>query len=98
MNFSEGGVFETRCMFQAATPASNQPARRPTRGSGLGAETDMSGAADAPPDDIPPLDAHAAIAAVARTAALSLACGLLNNESTLTVGSSRGYGRPAIAE
>jgi hypothetical protein len=28
-------------MFQVATPASNNPALRPTRGSGLGAATDI---------------------------------------------------------
>src|SRR5688572_6966782 len=43
-NFAEGGVVETRRRFQAATPASNLPARRPTRGSGLGGATAMLGA------------------------------------------------------
>src|SRR5262249_769138 len=42
VNFSDGGVFESTCRFQAASPASNFPARRPTRGSGLGAVVDMS--------------------------------------------------------
>src|SRR3989454_7010843 len=50
-NFSEGGVFETTRRFHDASPASMSPARRPTRGSGLGATVDML-----PPPD----DAHAA--------------------------------------
>src|SRR5690349_15930129 len=32
----EGRVFETSLMFHDASPASNQPALRPTRGSGFG--------------------------------------------------------------
>src|SRR5437667_6973145 len=50
-NFSGGGVFETTRRFHVASPAFMSPARRPTRGSGLGATVDMF----APPDD-----AHAA--------------------------------------
>src|SRR2546428_9574296 len=50
-NFSGGAVFETTRMFQDASSAFISPARRPTRGSGLGATVDML----APPDD-----AHAA--------------------------------------
>ena len=45
-NFSEGGVVDTRRMFQAAWPASHMPALRPTRGSGFGATADM------PPPDV----------------------------------------------
>src|SRR5437667_11448463 len=52
-NFSGGGVFETTRRFHVASPAFMTPARRPTRGSGLGATVDMF----APPDD-----AHAATA------------------------------------
>src|SRR5712692_4904538 len=51
-NFSDGGVFDTTRIFQDASPASMSPARRPTRGSGVGATVDML----APPPD----DAHAA--------------------------------------
>src|SRR5688500_16811263 len=40
-NFSDGFVVEISRMFQFATPASNQPGLRPTRGSGLGAVTDI---------------------------------------------------------
>src|SRR5689334_21911772 len=56
MNASDGGCFATTVRFQVASPASIQPARSPTRGSGLGAEVDMSGAELAEDDDI---DAHA---------------------------------------
>src|SRR5260370_25835479 len=50
-NFSDGGVFETTRRFHDASPASMSPARRPTRGSGVGATVDMLA---------PPEDAHAA--------------------------------------
>ncbi len=50
-NFPGGGVFDTTRRFQVASAAFISPARRPTRGSGLGATVDMF----APPDD-----AHAA--------------------------------------
>jgi len=40
MKSGEGGVVETSWMFQAASPASIHPARRPTRGSGLGSAVD----------------------------------------------------------
>src|SRR6266496_1379827 len=42
MKSGDGGVVETRRMFQAARAASIHPARSPTRGSGLGAVVDMS--------------------------------------------------------
>src|SRR2546430_17192579 len=35
-----GGVLDIRFMFQAACPASHQPAFRPTRGSGVGVVPD----------------------------------------------------------
>jgi len=38
-NFSEGLVFESSRTFHSASPASQRPALRPTRGSGLGAAT-----------------------------------------------------------
>src|SRR5437870_7082823 len=41
MNFSDGGVFDTSRRFQLASPALNQPAWRPTRGSGVGGVVDM---------------------------------------------------------
>src|SRR3989442_8296550 len=53
-NFSGGGVFETTRMFQEASAAFISPARRPTRGSGLGATVDML----APPDDAHAVRAH----------------------------------------
>src|SRR5262245_3307266 len=40
---SLGGVVEIMRMFQAAWPASQRPAARPTRGSGLGAVIDTIG-------------------------------------------------------
>src|SRR5690349_24561758 len=43
MKCSDGCVVETRCRFQDAWPASNQPGLSPTRRSGLGADVDMSG-------------------------------------------------------
>src|SRR5207249_536037 len=49
-NCSGGGVFETTRRFQDASAAFMRPARRPTRGSGLGATVDMFA---------PPEDAHA---------------------------------------
>ena len=72
-NFSLGLVVETSLMFQAACAASHNPARRPTRGSGLGAPwtctstarmdppVDGAGALDAVDDD--PDDIHAESAA-----------------------------------
>src|SRR6266568_7208792 len=51
MKLSDGGVFDTRRRFHPASPALNQPARSPTRGSGLGAAIDMF--------DVPLDDAHA---------------------------------------
>src|SRR5215218_9782771 len=42
-NFSDGGVVETKRMFQAAWPASQRPGASPTRGSGLGATADTIG-------------------------------------------------------
>ncbi|PYP76893.1 MAG: hypothetical protein DMD25_09705 [Gemmatimonadetes bacterium] len=41
MKSGEGGVVETRRMFQAAWAAFIHPARSPTRGSGLGAVVDI---------------------------------------------------------
>src|SRR6267378_2639231 len=46
-NFSAAGVFEIRRRFQDACPASFSPARKPTRGSGVGGTADMLG----PPDE-----------------------------------------------
>src|SRR5579872_1855121 len=43
MNDGDGWVFDTRRRFHAATPASNQPALRPTRGSGIGSPGAMPG-------------------------------------------------------
>jgi hypothetical protein len=40
-NFADGCVFDTTLMFQVASAASIKPARRPTRGSGVGAAVDM---------------------------------------------------------
>jgi hypothetical protein len=40
-NFSLGCVVDTSRMFHAAVAASNFPARRPTRGSGVGSPADM---------------------------------------------------------
>src|SRR5438093_13084312 len=55
MKFSDGGVLDTSRRFQAASPALNQPAFSPTRGSGRGAAADMSrfgdGAAPAGDDE-----------------------------------------------
>src|SRR3954469_2422699 len=49
----DGFVVETRRRFHAAVPASNQPALRPTRGSGFGfvGPTLMFGEGAAPEDD-----------------------------------------------
>src|SRR5439155_5104919 len=60
MNFSDGGVLDTRRRFQAAVPALNHPAPRPTRGSGSGFDTDMSGAGEAIAPDEDDDVAHAA--------------------------------------
>src|ERR687889_1455342 len=48
-NCSEGGVLDSIRRFHTAWPASILPARRPTRGSGLGAEVDLLCAGDGPP-------------------------------------------------
>src|SRR3954453_20908577 len=45
-NCCDGGVFETTRRFHAASSAFIRPARRPTRGSGLGAAVDMLPAGD----------------------------------------------------
>ena len=45
--FPVGGVVEIMRMFHAASPASHQPALRPTRGSGVGAVAGTMGAAGA---------------------------------------------------
>src|SRR5687767_10807071 len=42
------GVFETTRRFHTASPASRRPARRPTRGSGLGAAVDIGGDGTSP--------------------------------------------------
>src|SRR5688572_120209 len=42
-NFSDGGVVDTRRMFQAACPASQRPGDSPTRGSGFGAVAETIG-------------------------------------------------------
>jgi len=41
-NVAGGGVFDTARMFHDASAASISPARKPTRGSGLGAMVDTS--------------------------------------------------------
>ena len=41
MKSADGGVVDTRRRFHAASAAFIQPARSPTRGSGLGAVVDM---------------------------------------------------------
>ncbi len=46
-NCAGGGVFETTRRFHDASAAFMRPARRPTRGSGLGATVDTF----APPED-----------------------------------------------
>jgi hypothetical protein len=46
MNCSEGRVFETKFMFHSAWPASQTPALRPMRGSGLGGVIDISAFGD----------------------------------------------------
>jgi hypothetical protein len=58
----DGFVFETSLRFHAASPASNQPGLRPTRGSGFGlvAETVVLGPGAEPADDDDVDDAHAA--------------------------------------
>src|SRR5438552_16343050 len=53
-NFSGGGVLESTCKFQVASAAFMSPARRPTRGAGLGATVDML----APPDEAHAARAH----------------------------------------
>src|SRR5258708_533476 len=45
-NGADGGVFETTRRFHVASSAFIRPARRPTRGSGLGAAVDMLPAGD----------------------------------------------------
>src|SRR5712691_6325580 len=40
MKLDDGGVLDSSRKFQLASPALNQPARRPTRGSGFGAAID----------------------------------------------------------
>src|SRR5258706_5793656 len=62
MKSFEGGVFDTTRRFQAASPAFIHPARRPTRGSGLGAAVESSGAGAAPtdPDEEEDEEPHAA--------------------------------------
>ncbi|MGH6690068.1 MAG: hypothetical protein ACREF4_05240 [Gammaproteobacteria bacterium] len=65
-NSRAGGVFDTTLRFQTASAASNNPARRPMRGSGLGGVAVLASAAvvgtacgAAAPDDV--VDAEHAI-------------------------------------
>jgi hypothetical protein len=44
LNGSGDGVFDNSVMFQSACPASVIPARRPTRGSGVGGPAGVTGA------------------------------------------------------
>ena len=44
MNFSGGGVCESTSRFHTASSASNRPASKPTRGSGVGTIASVSGA------------------------------------------------------
>src|SRR5687768_3744610 len=67
VNLSEGRVVETSRRFQIASPASHQPARSPTRGSGLGGDIDML----APGDDVEPADGAVAHAEVNNSPAAS---------------------------
>src|ERR1041385_401443 len=62
MKSFDGGVFETTRRFHAASPAFIHPARRPTRGSGLGAVLERSGRGAAPieADEEDDEEAHAA--------------------------------------
>src|ERR1041384_1652013 len=62
MKSFDGGVFETTRRFHAASPAFIHPARRPTRGSGLGAAVERSGRGAAPieADEEDDEEAHAA--------------------------------------
>src|SRR5690348_1707793 len=46
MKSLEGRVNDTGLRFQTACAAVNQPAPRPTRGSGVGGDVDMSGVPD----------------------------------------------------
>src|SRR4051812_37813676 len=57
----DGLVVETSLRFQAAVPASNQPALSPTRGSGFGfvAPTLMFGVGAELADEVDEVDAHA---------------------------------------
>jgi hypothetical protein len=71
MNAFDGFVFDTSLRFHPAVPASNHPALRPTRGSGLGLVVPTitldPGAAPVE-DDMDDLDdAHAAAASAAAT-------------------------------
>jgi hypothetical protein len=59
-NFPVGGVFESTRRFQVASAASIKPARRPTRGSGLGAVADMLPAGDGAPPGAEVERVHAA--------------------------------------
>src|SRR5262245_46857068 len=67
-NFSDGLVFDTMRMFQSASAASHIPARRPTRGSGLGAAADAlaTGAGEPPPEEVEGPQAAAERSAKAR--------------------------------
>src|SRR5206468_3645810 len=42
LNFSEGGVCDRTRRFHTAVPGLSVPARKPTRGSGIGSPGDMS--------------------------------------------------------
>jgi hypothetical protein len=56
-NFSLGWVVDTSRMFHAAVAASNFPARKPTRGTGVGSPADMLAL---PPPVVETADVHAA--------------------------------------
>jgi hypothetical protein len=87
MNASDGCRFATTSRFHAASPASIQPARRPTRGSGLGGVVDMSMGALVVEADGVDIDAQPP-RAIARPAAAT-ARASLGNEVLVMIGSGR---------
>src|SRR6478672_3164467 len=86
----DGFVVETSRRFHAAVPASNQPALRPTRGSGFVVPTVMFGVGAEDDDDLVEAQAAAIAATASERRERCLTGGIGNRESGIeTAGSGK---------
>src|SRR6188508_2083861 len=93
-NWDDGGVCESTRRFQAASPASVRPARRPTRGSGEGGVAEVvTEGAGAPPAAEEPDPAQAAVRATTVTKAVERITGRLTGRGGRRASSPCGRSR-----